>query len=222
MRERVRVRGNPQRVADAVGLNPVTNQALFSVSSSGTLAYFAGAVGQVELVWLDRNGHELGRPGARGVISTIALSPDDTSVVYDQADPQNGDLRHLAARVRRRDPVQLTFNPSNDVFPVWSSDGKRIVFMSVRERPPQLYEMLPDAAGNEVRLFKARTRSCRPAGPGTERRSSTLLPIRRPQLATSGRYSLETMESTSDREHCEGRAVWHTLARRPLAGVRVE
>ena len=106
-------------------------------------------------MWLNRSGHEVGRPGARGVISTIALSPDDTSVVYDLADPETATFDIWRLVFGRRDPDQLTFNPSNDVFPVWSSDGKRIVFMSVRERPPQLYVMLPDAAGNEERLFKA-------------------------------------------------------------------
>ena len=150
----LKVRGTPQRVADEVALNPVTNQALFSVSNSGTLAYFAGSVGHVELVWMNRSGHEVGRSGARGVISTIALSPDDTSVVYDQADPKTATFDIWRLVFGPRDPYQLTFNPSNDVFPVWSSDGKRIVFMSVRERPPQLYEILPDAAGNEGLLFK--------------------------------------------------------------------
>ena len=87
-------------MADAVGLNPVTNQALFSASSAGTLAYFAGAVGHTELVWLDRDGHELGRPGPTGVISTVALSPDDTSVVYDQADPQTATFDIWRAGVR--------------------------------------------------------------------------------------------------------------------------
>src|SRR4029078_12317787 len=53
-----------------------------------------------------------------------------------------------------RRPVQLTFNPSNDVFPLWSDDG-RIFFMSVRDRPPQIYQMLPDNSGNETRVFKA-------------------------------------------------------------------
>ena len=133
----------------------MTNQALFSASSSGTLAFFAGAVGQVELAWLDRNGRALGLPGARGVISTIALSPDGTSVVYDLADPQTATFDIWRLVFSRRDPDKLTFNPSNDVFPLWSSDGERIVFTSVRERPPQLYEMHPDASGNEVRLFEA-------------------------------------------------------------------
>jgi serine/threonine protein kinase/Tol biopolymer transport system component len=150
----LQVSGSPERVADGVGLNPVTNQALFSVSTAGTLAYFAGAVGQSELVWFNREGQELGRPGARGVISTVALSPDDTSVVYDQADPTSATFDIWRLVFGHNGPDKLTFNPSNDVFPVWSSDGKRIVFTSVRERPPQLYEMLPDGSGNEVRLVK--------------------------------------------------------------------
>ena len=35
-------RGDPVAVEKAVGLNPVTNQALFSISNSGTLAFFGG------------------------------------------------------------------------------------------------------------------------------------------------------------------------------------
>ena len=108
----------------------------------------------MELVWLDRDGHELERPGARGVISTIALSPDGTSVVYDQADPRTATFDIWRLVFGRGNPYKLTFNPSNDVFPLWSSDGTRIVFMSVRERPPQLYEVRPDAAGKETLLFK--------------------------------------------------------------------
>jgi len=88
------------------------------------------------------------------VIGTIALSPDDTSVVYDEADPRTATFDIWRLVFGRGRPDKLTFNPSNDVFPVWFNDGKRIVFMSVRERPPQLYEMLPDAAGDETLLFK--------------------------------------------------------------------
>jgi serine/threonine protein kinase/Tol biopolymer transport system component len=151
----LRLSGTPRRVADAVGLNPVTNQGLFSVSDTGTLAYFAGTVGQTELVWFNRSGTELGRPGAKGVISTIALSPDATRVVFDQADPRTAtfDLWQLVFAVGA--PDKLTFNPSHDIFPMWSPDGSRIVFTSVRERPPQLYVMDPHVAGGETRLFQS-------------------------------------------------------------------
>ena len=151
---RLIVHGNPIRVADGVGLNPVTNQALLSASSTGTLAYFAGVVGHTELVWFDREGHEIGRPGATGVINTVALSPDDTSVVYDLADPRTATFDLWRLVFGRGSANQLTFNPSNDVFPLWSPDGQRIVFTSVREAPPQLFTMAPTAAGDETLLFK--------------------------------------------------------------------
>jgi serine/threonine protein kinase len=151
---RLLAQGNPAHVMDGVGLNPVTNQVLLSASISGTLAYFAGLVGHTELVWFNRDGHEIGRPGATGVINTVALAPDDTSVVYDQADPQTGtfDIRRLV--FGGRSPDKLTFNPSNDVFPLWSPDGRRIVFTSVREAPPQVFAMAPSAAGDEALLFR--------------------------------------------------------------------
>ncbi len=151
---RLIVHGNPMRVADGVGLNPVTNQALLSASSTGTLAYFAGVVGHTELVWFDREGHEIGRPGATGVINTVALSPDDTSVVYDLADARTATFDLWRLVFGRGSANQLTFNPSNDVFPLWSPDGQRIVFTSVREAPPQLFTMAPTAAGDETLLFK--------------------------------------------------------------------
>ena len=141
-------------MADGVGLNPVTNQALLSASRTGTLAYFAGVVGHTELVWLDRDGHEIGRPGPTGVINTVALSPDDTSVVYDLADRQTATFDLWRVVFDRGSPEKLTFNPSNDVFPLWSPDAKRIVFTSVREAPPQIFAMAPTAAGDETLLFQ--------------------------------------------------------------------
>ena len=62
------VRGNPVSVANAVGLNPLTNQGLFSVSDSGTLVFFAGAVGESELVWFDRAGRRIGKSWAEGCL----------------------------------------------------------------------------------------------------------------------------------------------------------
>ena len=150
---RLRVEGDSIRVADGVGLNPVTNQALFSASSSGTLACFTGVVGHAELVWLDREGHEIGRPGVTGVINTVALAPDDSSVVYDQADPQTATFDIWRLLFDRGPPEKLTLHPANDVFPLWSPEGKRFVFTSVRAVPPQIFAMTAAAVGGETLLF---------------------------------------------------------------------
>jgi eukaryotic-like serine/threonine-protein kinase len=148
------VRGNPVAVANAVGLNPVTNQGLFSVSDSGTLVFFAGAVGESELVWVDRAGRQIGNPGPKGVFNSLSLSPEATSVVYDQAEPRNRTFDLWRLDFASGIPSRLTFHPSHDIFPLWSPDGTRIAFSSIREPPPQLFELNANSAGTEKLLLK--------------------------------------------------------------------
>ena len=148
------VRGNPVAAAKEVGLNPVTNQGLFSVSESGTLVFFAGAVGESELVWVDRAGRRIGNPGPKGVFNSLSLSPEATSVVYDQAEPRNRTFDLWRLDFASGVPSRLTFHASHDIFPLWSPDGTRIAFGSIREPSPQLYELNANSAGTERLLLK--------------------------------------------------------------------
>ena len=132
----------------------MTNQGLFSVSDSGTLVFFAGAVGESELVWFDRAGRRIGNPGPKGVFNSLSLSPEATSVVYDQAEPRNRTFNLWRLDFARGIPSRLTFHPSHDIFPLWSPDGTRITFSSLREPPPQLYELNANSAGTEKLLLK--------------------------------------------------------------------
>ena len=61
-------------------------------------------------------------------------------------------------------PTKLTFNPSNDVFPLWFNDGQRIVFMSVREAPPQLFTMAATPPAMKRFCSSSRLRLSRPVG----------------------------------------------------------
>ena len=151
---RFEVRGNSLSVAKDVGLNPVTNQGLFSVSDTGTLVFFAGAVGQSELVWVDRAGRRIGEAGPRGIFNSLSLSPDAASVVYDQAEPRYGTLGLWQLDFARGVPSRLTFQSSHNMFPLWSPDGTRIAFSSLREPPPQLYELNANGTGGEKLLLK--------------------------------------------------------------------
>jgi eukaryotic-like serine/threonine-protein kinase len=148
------VRGNRVAVANGVGLNPVTNQGLFSASDSGTLVFFSGAVGESQLVWFDRAGRQIGNPGPKGVINSMSLSPDAASVVYDQAEPRNRTFDLWRLDFGGGVPSRLTFHPSHDLFPLWSPDGTRIAFSSIREPPPQLHALNAESAGTEKRLLK--------------------------------------------------------------------
>ena len=150
----LQVSGNPLPVANAVGLNPLINQALFSVSDSGTLVFLAGTVGQSELAWVNRAGQRTGKAASTGLFNSVSLSPDDRSVVYEQADSRTGAIDLWRLDFARGEPSRLTFHPAHDMFPLWSPDGARIAFTSLRELPPQLYELTAESAGNETILLR--------------------------------------------------------------------
>jgi Tol biopolymer transport system component len=147
------VRGNPVALPAAVGANLLTNQALMSVSSSATLAFFGAAAGATQLEWVDRTGKRIGRVGPAGIFNSIALSPDGASVVYDEAAARTGsvDLQRYdfsTGQVSRR-----TFNASHDMFPMWSRDG-RIFFNSLRTGIPQIFQLDANNTGNEQQILQ--------------------------------------------------------------------
>src|SRR6185503_17705160 len=107
-----------------------------------------------ELVWFDRAGRQIGCPGPKGVFNSLSLSPDAASVVYDQAEPRNRTLDLWRLDFARGIPSRLTFHPSHDMFPLWSPDGARIAFGSLRDPPPQLYELDAESAGDEKLLLQ--------------------------------------------------------------------
>ena len=141
-------------MASTVALNPLINQALFSVSDSGTLVFFAGAIGQSELVWVNRTGQRIEKVGPPGMFNSLSLSPDDNSVVYDFADQRTGSIDLWRLDFARGEPSRLTFHPSHDMFPLWSPVGGRIAFNSLRELPPQLFELDADSSGSEKILLR--------------------------------------------------------------------
>ena len=75
--DRLQLRGNPQTLPGSAGLNRLTNQGLFSVSGTGTLALFGGAVRETRLEWVDRSGRRIGTPGPTGLFNSLSLAPDD-------------------------------------------------------------------------------------------------------------------------------------------------
>ena len=147
--------GNPEPLAAAVGLNPLTGLTLFSVSRSGIVVFYEGAVGQTQLQWLDRTGKRISAAGPKGIFNSLSLSPDGNSVVYDQVDSRTGNVDLWRLDFSSGVPSRRTFNPAHDFFPVWSPNGRRIAFTSLRESPPQLYELDAGSAGTEALLLKS-------------------------------------------------------------------
>jgi len=139
------VEGEPIPVGEGLGVDSV-GLASFSVSRNGVLAFRAGEQQGRLLLWVDRAGKESPASDTEGDYNDFAVSPDGKRLAFDSTGSQGrGDLwiRDLTRGVTSR----FTFDPADETAPLWSPDGRGIVYTSRAKGPGDLY--LKDAAGTK-------------------------------------------------------------------------
>ena len=123
-----------------------------SASANGALAYMSGTAGVSEqLVWRDRAGTEVGTVGPPGVYANFRLSPDERSIVFNRAGGANQDIWVLD--VARGVPSRISFDPSTDNLPIWSPDGRRILWPSNRRGGFDLFVKPASGTGQDELLI---------------------------------------------------------------------
>ncbi len=124
---KLQVTGEPRPIAQQVSFDQ--NAPVFCTSNDGTLLYESKkAAGASELIWVDRDGKELGKIGQPKPYRDIDLSPDGSKLAYAQQDEKAGFDDIWVYDIARNIPTRLTFNPSNEDVPIWSPDGKFIYY----------------------------------------------------------------------------------------------
>jgi eukaryotic-like serine/threonine-protein kinase len=149
-RRRYVLSGEPHTLSDEVLYTPLVNRAVFSVSSGDILVTQTGrGVSLSQLTWFDRSGKLAGTVGMPASFGNVRLSPDGHRVAVDQINPDGRNIDIWIHELARGATTRLTFDPSPHQAPIWSPDGKQILFSSNRKVTTRLYLKNADGSGSE-------------------------------------------------------------------------
>ena len=153
--DRLQLRGQPVPVAEAIWRDPDLDGLYAFSAATGAVAFRQGGIEETRLVWHDRAGNERSNLGAPGLGSVVSLSPDGGRVARSFRESGGTAAAIWLIETGSGAATRLTFNGWNDLFPVWSPDGRRIAFASDRDGPYNLFVKPADGSGAESPLLRS-------------------------------------------------------------------
>ena len=125
--------GDAFPVAENIQYFPQTYSVLFSIAHNGSLIYQNRAVPASQLIWFDREGKSIGHVGGPADCANPRIAPDGGRVAVDFIDSKTGNADIWIYESSGGIPTRFTSSPALDTHPVWSPDGKSLVFASNRD-----------------------------------------------------------------------------------------
>ena len=150
--DRLEVRGAPVTLEKGGWMFTGSGEACLAFSEAGTMVFGPLTLDeafQSSISWMDRSGVLTSQFDTLRWYNTMLLSPDGQKVAVG-INAANDDiwLYQMARGVLSR----LTFGGGNNGNPIWSPDGKYIVYAAEKGRVPNLYRKPWDGSGGEERL----------------------------------------------------------------------
>jgi Tol biopolymer transport system component len=104
-----------------------------------------------QLTWFDREGKQVGSIAPDAEYLDVRLSPDDTRLAVSRVNPDTGVPDIWLHDLVRGDWSQFTFGPRLNAGPIWSPDGKTILFRTTRRGgTAEFYQKSAGGGGQEA------------------------------------------------------------------------
>jgi Tol biopolymer transport system component len=148
--------GGPfQLASEALGPIREAGPQAVSAAHNGTLAFRVGdSRPHTRYTWIDRSGRPLGEVGPLDAGVSPSASPDLGQLVLLRGSAE-GNKDVWSMDTRRGVMTQLTTNPAEDVFPMWSPQGEGVIFSSNRGSRWGLYRTVFFSGGSERLLMSS-------------------------------------------------------------------
>jgi Tol biopolymer transport system component len=151
---RHQISGDPIQLTEEVRTNPGGWHGRFSLSENGVLVFTDGKANH-QLVLANQTGQKLQTVGSLGSYSGPRFSPDEKHIVVAQSDLQHQSPDIHVLDLARGINTRFTFDSAEDIAPIWSPDGSRIAWASMRNGQRDLYWKAANGAGAEELLWKS-------------------------------------------------------------------
>jgi len=150
----LRFTGGAAPVAQNVGMYASVFYGYFSVSPAGMLSYeIVPGESTNQMTWFNRAGQKLGAVGQPDMYTTPVLSPDGSKLAAAVGALSKHNI--WVYDLKRGTGSRLTIGSADDVNPVWSADGKQILFSSNRAGQYDIYQQAADGLGNAAVVIQS-------------------------------------------------------------------
>jgi Tol biopolymer transport system component len=110
-----------------------------------------------QITVLDRQGKTVRKVGEPGRYDMPTLSPDGTRVAVVRTDPATENVDIWSIDMRTGKGTAITNDEAQDITPIWSPDGKQILYVSIPARSAtywSIYRKAADGSGSAEQLFR--------------------------------------------------------------------
>jgi eukaryotic-like serine/threonine-protein kinase len=126
--DKLKIEGEAMPVAESIQYYDLRISGTFAVSQNGKLVYQNESQNNVSTVMLDKNGKEIKKLLDQKPMYWIQFSPDGNKLAYDFYDQNDKNIDVWTYDLVRNVTTRLTFNKEPDIVPIFTRDGKNIIY----------------------------------------------------------------------------------------------